>query len=124
MTVIGSIDQLRGNAHATGSFANAAFEHMAHIELAGNLSHIYGFSFEGERGITRHNVQRRNVAQIGDDIFADSIAEIFLLGVATHVGERQYADGETAYLTCGSVRRRSSSRPIITLCLTEFCRRF
>src|ERR1700748_1341420 len=42
MTVIGTIDQLRGNAHATGSFANAAFQHMAHIELAGNLSHIHG----------------------------------------------------------------------------------
>src|ERR1044072_4563700 len=97
---------------------------MAHIELAGNLSHIHWFTFEGERGITRHNVQRRNVAQISDDIFADSIAEIFLLGVATHVGARQYADGETASLTGGFVRRPPSSRPIITLCLTEFCRGF
>src|SRR5881392_3950334 len=105
MTVIGTIYQLRGNPYATGSFANAAFEHMAHIELTGDLSHIHLFAFEGERSVTRHHVQRRNVAQIGDDIFADSIAEIFLLGVAAHIRERQNADREPAWLASGFFRR-------------------
>ena len=30
--------------------------------------------------------------QIGDDVLADAVAEIFLLGVAAHVDERQDAD--------------------------------
>ena len=36
--------------------------------------------------------ERRDLAEVGDDVFGDAVAEVFLLGIAAHVGERQDAD--------------------------------
>src|SRR6266481_1802498 len=40
-----SVDQLRGDAHATAGLANRAFEHVADTELAADLFHVDGLPF-------------------------------------------------------------------------------
>src|SRR5438046_7725804 len=67
---------------------------MTDVQLPCDLSHIDWFAFESEGGVARHNMQRRHFTQIGDDILADSIAEIFLLGIAAHIGKRPHTDRE------------------------------
>ena len=68
---------------------------MADVELTRDLSHIHRFPFESERGVARNDMQRRDLAQVSDDVLTDSVAEIFLFGIAAHVRERQDADGES-----------------------------
>src|SRR5438132_13724188 len=66
---------------------------MADLQLTDDLANIHCFSFEGECGVPRYHMERGDLAEIRDDIFADAIAEIFLLRIATHIRERQHADG-------------------------------
>ena len=66
---------------------------MCHFKLSGDLPNIYRLALKREGGIPRHNMQGGDLAQISDDIFADSVAEVFLLRIAAHVYERQNADG-------------------------------
>ena len=85
---------------------------MADLQLTDDLANIDCFSFEGECGVPRYHMERGDLAQIGDDVFADSITEIFLLGIATHVRERQHADGWPLCLR-GFGCRRHSRRAVI-----------
>ena len=66
---------------------------MTDLELTGDLADIDCFSLEGECRVPRDNMQRGDLAQIGDDVFADAIAEIFLFRIAAHIRERQHTDG-------------------------------
>jgi len=87
-----AVDQLCGDAHAAARLAHAAFQHVGHAELARHLRNPHILVLEGERRIARDHGQRRDLAEIGDDVFADAIAEIFLLDVSAHIGEGQNAD--------------------------------
>ena len=49
-------------------------------------------ALEGEGGVAGDDRQRRHLRQVGDDVLGDAVAEIFLLGIAAHVDERQDAD--------------------------------
>ena len=47
------VDQLHGDAHATGGFANAPFHHVIDPELARHRLHVHRFAFVHEHGIAR-----------------------------------------------------------------------
>src|SRR5262249_7073429 len=83
---------------------------MADVELTGDLANIHRFPFEGECGVPRYHMERGDLAQIGDDIFADPITEVFLLRVAAHVRERQHTDGWTFWFL--ALRRRRDAGAI------------
>ena len=93
--VVRAVDQLRGDPHAIARFAHAAFEHVRDLELPRDLRQVDVLAFERERGVARDHRQRGHLAQVGDDVFADAVGEILLLGVAAHVRERQDGDGNT-----------------------------
>ena len=96
----GAIDQLRGDAHAAARLAHAALEHVLHLELARHLRHVDELALVHERAVARDDGQRRDLAQVGDDVLGDAVAEVLLLGIAAHVDERQHADADP----CGSRR--------------------
>src|SRR5262249_7447979 len=52
MTARRRIDELPGDAHAGSRLAHAAFEHIAHAQLASNLLHIDRLALVGERRVT------------------------------------------------------------------------
>jgi hypothetical protein len=94
MAVGRALDQLCRDAHAVARFAHAALENMRDIELAGDLSDIDSLRLERERRVARDDGERGHLAQIGDDVLGDAVAEIFLLRIAAHVDEREDADGK------------------------------
>src|SRR5215212_7664588 len=87
-----AIDQLRGDPNAAAGLAHAALEDVTHAELAGEVANIDRLSLEGEGGVPGRYRQSRHLRQIGCDVLADAVAEIFLLGVAAHVRKRQHAN--------------------------------
>jgi hypothetical protein len=93
-----SVDQLGGDPNAVAGLAHAAFQHVADAEFARDLADIDRAALEGECGVAGDHRQRRDVGQIGGYVLADPVAEIFLLGLAAHVGEGQYANRQLAGL--------------------------
>ena len=67
---------------------------MADVELTSHLANIHRLSLKSECRIARNDMQCRDLAQVSDDVLANSIAEIFLLDVAADIRERQDADGK------------------------------
>jgi len=102
-----ALDQLRRDAYAPARFADAALEHVADLELSRDLRHVEALALERERRVARHDEQRRDLVQVGDDVFADAVAEVLLFRIAAHVGERQHADPDPA----GGHRRGGTCRP-------------
>src|SRR6185295_6509294 len=96
MTARSAIDQLGGDANATAGLAHAALEQMAHLELPRSLWRIDMLALEREGGVARGDPERRDLAQVSDDVFADPVREILLLRIAAHVGERQHGYRDTA----------------------------
>jgi hypothetical protein len=72
--------------------AQAAFEHIAHAELAPDLLHIDVPALVGEAGIASDDKQRGISGERGDDVLGDAVGEEFLLGIAAHIGKRKHRD--------------------------------
>ena len=87
------IDQLRCDAHAIAGFANAALQNETDSKFAANLLDLGRLTFVGERRIPGDHEQPRNLGKIRDEILRHAVAEIFLLGVATHIVEREHGNG-------------------------------
>ncbi|MEI9888514.1 MAG: hypothetical protein WDN08_18840 [Rhizomicrobium sp.] len=122
MAVAGAVDELRRDAHAVARLAHAAFEHMAHFQLARDLEDIDMPALEGEGGVACDDRQRRDLAEVGDDVLADAVGEVFLLGVAAHIGEGQDADRQLVRRGRALVRdrhdrphRKGMHRPLMRL---------
>ena len=86
------IDELGGDADAIASAANAAFEHVADAELATDLSDVGGLALVLEARIAGDDEQLGEARELGDDVFGDAVAEVFLAWVAAHVGEGKDGD--------------------------------
>src|SRR4030095_3217322 len=76
-----SVDQLGGDAYPVARLAHAAFEHMADTQLLRDVAHIDRLALEREGGVARDDLERRNLGEVGGDVLADAVAEIFLLGI-------------------------------------------
>lgn len=65
---------------------------MTGRNLAGDRPYLNRLALEHERCVPRHHTECRDLRQVGDQIFGNAVAEVFLLRIAAHVDERQYAD--------------------------------
>ena len=92
MSVIGRIDQLRGDPHPIARLADAPLEHVANAERLADLAHTSVLALEGERGIAGDDEELRQLRQSGDDVFRDPVSEIVLLRIAAHILEGQDRD--------------------------------
>ena len=70
---------------------------MTDFQLPRDLRHIDMLAFEREGGVARGDPERRDFGEVRDDVLADAVREVFLLRIATHVGERQNANGQTLW---------------------------
>ena len=86
------IDQLGRNADAVAAFAHAPFHEIPYTQLPRYLPKVFVNVAIDKRRVARDHEQRVKARQICDDVFADAIAEILLLGIAAHVLERQHGD--------------------------------
>ena len=92
MAVGVDVVELRGDAHAIADLAHAAFEHVAHAEVGGDLPQVYRFALVHERRVARDDEEPAQLRQRRDDVLADAVGEIFLFGIAAHVGEWEHRD--------------------------------
>ena len=74
------IVELRGDAHAIATLAYAAFDDVAHAELGGDLLDMHRLALVGERRVARDNEEPAQFRQRGDDVLADSVGKIRLVG--------------------------------------------
>src|SRR5712671_4657341 len=86
------LDQLCSNAHALAGLAHGAFQDVAYAQLPADLLHVYSPPFVSEARIAGDNEEPADARKRSDDLLDHSVAEIFLLGVAAHVLERQHGD--------------------------------
>ena len=86
------VDELPGDAHAVRRLAHAAFEHIAHAELAADLLHVDRPALVGEGRIARDDEKPFDARKAGDDVLDHAVGEIFLFGIAAHVLEGQDCD--------------------------------
>ena len=86
------VDQLCGNANAVPGLAHPTFEHVTDAKRPRHVRDRHRPALEDERGVASDHMQVRELGQVGDDVLADTVREIVLLGITGHVGERQNGD--------------------------------
>ena len=86
------LDELRGDAHAVTRLAHASLEHIADAQIAPDLLDVDGLALVDEARVARDHEQPAPFRQCRDDVFADTVGEVLLFGIAAHVGERQDGD--------------------------------
>src|SRR5262245_7502367 len=87
-----SLDQLGCNSGSSTTLANTAFDDIAHAQFLPDLSDVHRPTLEHEAGVARDDKEAAVAAKLGDYVFGNAIGEVFLLGVARHVHERQHGD--------------------------------
>src|SRR5262245_11028090 len=73
-----SLDQLCGDADTVAGFTQAAFEHVAHAELAPDLLYVDSAPLVRKTRIARDHEQGRIPGQCGDDVLDHAVGEVFL----------------------------------------------
>ena len=73
--------------------AHAAFQHVAHAEFATDLFHVDWLALVGKTRVAGDDAQLGQLRKIGNDVLADAVGKILLLGVSAHVVEGEDCDG-------------------------------
>ena len=102
-------DELRSDPHATAHLSHAPFQNMADLEFARDSRHIDVLALVHKGTVAGNDRQRRDLAQVGNDVLGDAVAEVFLFGIAAHVGERKHADRDARRARRRSGRRRTGA---------------
>ena len=86
------IQELAGDAHALSALADASLKNVTDAKLAPDLLHVHGMALVNKGRIASDDEEPAKPRQCGNDVFGDAVAEIFLLGIARHIGEGQNRD--------------------------------
>ena len=86
------IDQLARDAHLHSRFANRTFQNIADPQLAADLLHVDRLALVRKARIAGDHKEPADAAERGDDFLDHAVDEIFLLGIAAHIGEGQHRD--------------------------------
>src|SRR6516162_9086328 len=100
MPAAGRVDKLCGDPHTITGTADRAFEYRLHAKLAADRANIDRTPLVGEARVARDHHQTRDLRQVGDDVFANSVGEILLLRIPRHVGEWQNGDCQVRLRYC------------------------
>ena len=93
MAAGGDVVELRGDADAVAVLADAALDDIAHAELFRDLTQMNRAALVDEARVACDHEQPSQPREAGDDVFGDPIGEVFVLGVAAHVGKGEDGDG-------------------------------
>jgi hypothetical protein len=74
-------------AFFSARLAHAAFEDVGDPQLSSDIADVNGLALELKSRIPGDHLKGRNLRQVRRDVFADAVAEIFLLAVTAHVLE-------------------------------------
>ena len=93
MIAICDVHQLGRDPKPVAHLAHAALEHRRDLQLAPDVSHILALPLEGERRRARGNPERLHLVQRIDDLLGHPVREILVVGIRTHVREREHRNG-------------------------------
>ena len=88
----GGFDKLRRNPHAVSRAADGAFEDVGGAELLAHLLRRDRLVAKREHLRARENFQLRDFRKLGDDVFRNPIAEVFVFFRATLIFEIENRD--------------------------------
>src|SRR5712672_1185514 len=86
------LDELAADANTVARPAQAALDHVADPELAGELLRIGSFALVAKAGIASHDREPPCPRQLGDQVLGHAVEKELGLGVATKVLKRQDSD--------------------------------
>ena len=84
------VEKLGGYPNPVATTAHAAFENIAHTELASDLADVNGAALIGKARIARDHKEPRQPRDRRDELLDDAVDERQLLRIAAQVLERQY----------------------------------
>src|SRR3954466_16255269 len=84
--------ELRGDADLIAAPAHAAFDDVAHAEIARDLVDVNRAAFVDKRRVAGDDEEPAQLRERGDDVLADPVGEILLGTIAAHVDEGQHGD--------------------------------
>src|SRR5215468_7088348 len=87
------VNKLAGDSNTVAASAHAAFQDVAHAQLASNLLYVNGPSLVRKARIAGDDKQARETRQGGDDLFHDAVSKILLCRVVAHALEWKDSDG-------------------------------
>src|SRR4051812_23067269 len=96
-----SLNRLPSDPYLGACFPDASFNDDVRIETSAYVADVHGHSLELESRCSRDHPQPRHVCERVDDLFADSVAEVVLVRLRTHVYERQHGNGREVRSDCG-----------------------
>src|SRR6266851_3462734 len=92
MVAAAGIYQLGGDPHVVTGLTYAALQHVRDSQLATDVLHLRCLPLVGEGRRAGDDEEVREPGQSSNKVVGHAIAEIFLVAVATHVGEGQHGN--------------------------------
>ncbi len=92
METVSRVDELGRYANLVGCAPNASFQYVAYIEIRPDIPDILIHLFKGKSRRSRGNIQPFNTRQGINYLFGNTVTEIFVIHVATHIDEGQYGN--------------------------------
>ena len=100
------VDQLRVHLEPVSGLLLAAFQHIVHAEVLGDLADIGGTATVLEARILGDHGIGLAAREFGDHTLGDSIVQIAAVGTDAMILERQHGDdGHVVDVSCGPVNR-------------------
>src|SRR3954469_16659031 len=92
------LDSLGSDPQLVARLSNASFNHQIRGKTLAHLTDVDGHALELEGRCARDHIQPWNMRQRINDFFRNSVAEVVLLWLRTHVYERQHGNRSAARL--------------------------
>src|SRR5262245_7996789 len=86
------INELGADAQPLALTAYAPLEDVADAKLATNPADVGTLALVLKGRVARDDEQPANARKARDQVLGDAVGEVLLIGVATHVDERQHCD--------------------------------
>jgi len=92
-------DKLHVDPHLVATPLDAAFEHVAHIEIAAEFARVERLAAVGEGGVAPDHERASHPREVRRQALGDPVDEMLLLGNAADIRERQHDKREPRRLT-------------------------
>ena len=94
MESIVGVDQLRRDPDAIAGFADTAFDNVNYTQGLGDVRNVSVLPFESEPRRACDDSLIRYLDQQVDDLFRQTVGEVFVVHFVAQIGERQHLNGK------------------------------
>jgi len=88
----GGVDELRCHPEPSADVAHTTAQHRGDVKSSSDFADVTARAAKRERARTRRNLEPFQLRQRVDQLLAQSITQVIVLGVAAHVDERQHGN--------------------------------